>query len=137
MKRNTAYNRYIIKAVYSAVVGMAFQLSFQLPSSIITQTVLLLVFAAMYIVPFIINVETIKHFEINGIKPFIIEDTLFVFLPAIVSSVITELICSAVNGKDDALAGMGSFIFIGIAAFTMLVFWLVYLFFNLTYKKDG
>lgn len=136
MKRNTAYKRYILKAAYSAVVGIVFQVSFQLPSNIILQMILLLVFSTLYVVPFIINVETIKHYEIDGIKPFIIEDALLVFCPAVVCGVVTELICSAVKDADDSLAGIGSFIFIGIAVFTMLVFWLVYLFFNLTYRKD-
>ena len=136
MKRNTEYDRYIYKAVYAALTGIAFQLAFQLPKDIITQTVLLLISSVLYVVPFIVNVEIIKHYETNGIKPFLLKDTILVFLPAALASVITEMICGVLSNTEGELSGMGTFIFIGIGLFTMLAFWLAYLIFNLTYKKE-
>ena len=139
MKKNTAYKHYILKtlkAVYSGFTGISFMLSFVLPTDITAQVVLLLISAVLYVVPFIVNVETIKHYEINGIKAFIVEDLLLVMLPAVVLAVVTEMIYNGVSTREVVLAGMGSFIFIGIALFTMLAFWIAYLVFNITYKKD-
>lgn len=134
MKRLTEKRSNTIKAFYGIMVGIVYQLAFQLPSNLALQISLTLICAFLYTIPCIINLETIKHFEIKGIKPFIKSDILFLLPEAVISSVMTELICQSFQGVNAVLSGMGSIIFILIVIPLTAVFWLAYLIFNSSYK---
>lgn len=125
----------LIKCIYSAVVGGAFQLSFRLPSDLVTQIILIFISGLLFSIPFIINVQTIKIYRVEGIKGFIISDMLFAFAPAVISAVFAEVVYILFKDIPDYSKGMGSIMFIAIALLLMLCFWLGYLLTNAIYKR--
>ena len=136
MKKNTANKYRIIKAVYGAVIGLLFQLAFQLPQTVGTQMTLVFIVMLAYILPLIINVEYIKSHEITGVKPFIIGDAVFLLPESIVSCVAAEYVISAIIGSDSYYSGMGTLIFAGIALIVTACFWAVYAAVNKLYKEE-
>ena len=135
MKNPITVRSKTIKCVYAAAVGTAFQLSFRLPSYVGVQLALIFVSVTLYSAPMLINIQTIKNYETESIKKFIVTDLLFVFAPALIACVLTELVYIAVASIPDYSEGMGSLIFICISVLLTLCFWLGYLIINAVYNR--
>ena len=136
MNKNTANKLHIIKAAYGVVIGVLFQLAFQLPTSIGAQMAFVFAVILLYVLPFIVNVEYIKTHAIDGIKRFITGDLLFLFPESFISCVITEYIITSSMDDAEYFSGMGTMIFGGVALLTMLCFWGAYAAVNKLYKEE-
>lgn len=130
-------NLKILKSIYGAVIGVAYQLSFQLSQSVGVQIWLIFLTVTLYALPMLANIEIIKRYETDGIKKFILSDLLFLFSPAIITSVLTELVYGALSSVPDYTNGMGSAIFLCVTVLLTPSFWLIYLIVNTVYSRKN
>ncbi len=131
-------NKYrALRAIYGAICGIFFQLAFQLPQTMIGQTVLIFCVMFAYLVPSVITVEYIKSHVINGIKPFMFDESVFFCPSAFLTCVVVELVFSAVRANAEIdFSGMGTLIFVGAGALLTVAFWLVYFIIDKAYKTE-
>lgn len=128
MKRTAKLN--LLTAVCSGVLAAIYQIVFCFAPSMTMQVVLLVVTALLYLTPFVINLKTVRDYCIDRVSRFVLYDLLFVLAPAVVISVLTELIVTPF--AEVRLAdGIASLILIGILLVESLIFWLAY---YITYK---
>ncbi len=128
MKRTAKLN--LLTAVCSGVLAAIYQIVFCFAPSMAMQVVLLVVTALLYLTPFVINLKTVRDYCIDRVSRFVLYDLLFVLAPAVVISVLTELIVTPF--AEVRLAdGIASLILIGILLVESLIFWLAY---YITYK---
>ena len=127
MKRSLSYN--IICAVCSAILAALFQVLFCFAKSMLSQMILIVATSVLFLIPFIINLKTIKSFQIDKIRRFVLCDLLFVILPVALISVITEVILTPV--AEVRLAdGIGSLILISVLLLEAIIFWVLYFLFD-------
>lgn len=125
----------IIKAAYSAVMGVFFQLAFRLASDFFAQLAFIFVCAVAFCIPMIINMQIIRNYKIKSIRKFILWDLLFTFLPAVIGCVLAEMVYIAAAEVNDLSKGMGSLIFIFISLLLTLLFWFGYFLLYTYYKR--
>ncbi|MBO7400002.1 MAG: hypothetical protein J6U75_02210 [Clostridia bacterium] len=131
-------NRYrVLRAVYGALCGVLFQFAFQLPQTMTLQTVLIFCVMFAYLIPSVITVEYIKSHEINGIKPFMVDEAAFFCPAAFLACIIAELVFSALSASQSEtdFSGMGTLIFCLSGVILTAAFWLVYFIVDKAYKK--
>ncbi len=123
MKRTAKYNW--ICAGCASVFAVIFQIAFCLLENLLSQIVLIIFTAALSLVPYLLNLRIIRGFCVDGIKRFILSDLLFVIVPVIIFSVISEAV--VLNFAELRVTdGMGTVILVGIVLLEALVFWLLY-----------
>lgn len=123
MIRTQKYN--ICTAVISGVLAVIFQVVFGFAVTLVQQMALVVAFALLGLVPYVLNLKTIRNYCIDKVSRFVLYDLLFVVLPVAVMSLITEaavLPFTEVRTAD----GIGSLIIIAIVLLEAVVFWGAY-----------
>ena len=105
----------------------------------VIEIVTVLIFCVMfaYLIPSVITVEYIKSHEINGIKPFMVDEAAFFCPAAFLACIIAELVFSALSASQSEtdFSGMGTLIFCLSGVILTAAFWLVYFVVDKAYKK--
>ncbi|MEG2003898.1 MAG: hypothetical protein RR057_04800, partial [Clostridia bacterium] len=120
--------------IYSIGLSVLFQIAFSQVKTIEIQLAFTCATCFLMLAPFIVNVIIIKKYDIKTIREFILNDILFVALPAVIASVISEVIVIVCTPKV-SVNGIGTVIFAGIVILLMLIFWIVYAVLNVVYKN--
>ena len=123
MIRTQKYN--ICTAVISGVMAVIFQIVFCFAVTLVQQMALVVAFALLGLVPYVLNLKTIRNYCIDKVSRFVLYDLLFVLLPVAVMSLISEAIVlpfTEVRTTD----GIGSLIIIAIVLLEAVVFWGAY-----------
>ncbi len=115
----------ITQAVYEALLPVIFTLVSSLDLDI-NAVYLFALFMLFYCVPFFYtSFKLVRGNEVK-IKACILHDLLFVFLPFVVSAVLTDVFVSLVFGAQ-SWTGMTCFIFMFASSLLTIIFWLKYL----------
>ena len=126
----------VIRAVYSAIIPLAFLYVCHFPSfsSLLVFLPALIISAFLYLVPLFVSLSKIKSENLKSIKPLIAEDAVFSLSPAIVICFFTSLfIYLFFDGFE--LVWFFSPIIMCVLLLLTLYFWLMYLFNNTVVKR--
>lgn len=90
------------------------------------------VVGCVYTIPFWMSLSVIKKYRVNKIKKYIVNDFLFCYVPAVLGSLITEVVDSIIRSSIE-MAGFITLVFMIILLVISAVFWLLY--FLYSYKE--
>ena len=83
----------------------------------------------IYTIPLWVSLSIIKKYKVGNIKKYILLDLLSCYLPAVLGSLVTEVVDSVIRQSTD-MAGLITIMFAIILIVISLLFWFAYLLFS-------
>ena len=115
-----------VKVVFAVLLPAVFMaVNFLMLDNAIVQLISFLAAALLFFIPFYATYFMIRQTRPASLKGFFVKDLLFLFFPAVVSTVVCEMIFSAFSDLYDA-TGFFSLALTGIYVCMMLFGWLLY-----------
>ena len=114
-----------IKLIFAVLLPVAFNAVSLFFADIIYQLTAFFVCALLFLVPFYATVFYIRQYRPSSLKGYFVSDILYLLFPAVVSSVVSELL-STLFTEDSPALGFASLALCGIFAAVMLFGWLMY-----------